>query len=185
MLRTGLRTRNVALAGACALIGAGVTAGPAGAFENARFSGAVEVTSVDGRWGPRSSDGRRYVLNMRLSLPRELNTQVGTASYAAVGGIVVCRSALRLVELDGNAQGTMAYFAVLAESRRSPSVRGASRGKRRAITRARKWCRGGTWRMTVVGPAYAFASEFPLDDDPELLRVGSARSAWHELTRRP
>lgn len=142
---------------ACALtLGAAMPA-TANAFENVLYRGTVQVASNDGRgWGPRVSDGRSYILDLRLSLPREANETVGTTSYKAVGGIVACRGTVRLVDASLWHDGRGADAVYLAEKRRSPSTRKASPGKRRAITRARKWCRSGAWRF---GLGYGTAFE--------------------------
>jgi hypothetical protein len=153
MLRRNLCTRRAALVSVAALAITGLATSSASAFENVLYRGTVEVSSPAARgWAPQNGDGKQYVLDLRLSLPRELNANVGTTTYKAIGGIVVCRGTVRLVEIEkqGAIDGQQrAGTVLLAESRRSPSTRKASSGKRRAISRARKWCRRGAWRMSL------------------------------------
>lgn len=118
----------------------GINAASAQAYENARFVGSVDAPA--GNWGPsETSDRRSFKLRLQLSWPRELDQSAGTTTYQAIGGVVVCRGSLRVAEMEAG------YPVQFAEKRRSPSVHGASRGKRNSIRRARSWCRSGSWRF--------------------------------------
>lgn len=172
MLRRYRRTPKVLLAGACAIAAVGLAAAPASAVESALYRGTVKPSNVDGR-GREVSDGKQYVLDLRVSLPGDLNTNVGTTTYRTTAGVTACRGTVRLTDLDSSKAGQRPDgrygSAILIESRRSPSTRKLPRDKRLAIVRARKWCRKGP--ASIGQPAFGLGYAFPLDPPAEVVEL--------------
>lgn len=147
MFRRSLCTRNVLLAAACALTGSGVIAGPASAFENARYQGTVEVSNHGAKkvctiegcgWGQVKSDGTEYLLDLRVSPPNAVGENAGTTVYKTPDKVTVCRGTLRAYDFTVDKAPFGAIF--MMEARRTRSVAGVSSEARKAIVHARTWC---------------------------------------------
>lgn len=147
MLRRNPCTRIGLLAIGCAVTGTGLAAGPANAFESARYQGPVEVSNhgakrvctVDGcGWGQAKSDGTKYRLDLRVAPPNAVGENAGATVYKTPDKVTVCRGTLRAYDFTVDEAPFGAIFTM--EVRRTRPVAGVSSEARKAIIRARTWC---------------------------------------------